>query len=193
MKHTDEESLYSVLEKPFEEGWDEYEDSPVCMLYRIVLEIIEPFSTFLEVGPGLGDFSLYLLSQNKDVEMLDIKEEDLKIMKRICSEKGYNYVFHLQDITLTSLTKTYDVVFSVEVIEHIEDYRRAINNMIGLAKRKVVLTTPVLSDFSSPDHKHFFLEENFEFIDKPYKISRIITKNIDLSTGRRVFLIEIDV
>lgn len=65
--------------------------------------------------------------------------------------------------------------------------------MIKITKHKVVLTIPVLGSFWSPDHKHFFSEQDFEFIEKPYKIERIITKKIDIPTNKRAFLIEINI
>jgi len=193
MIHSIEECLQAILEKPFEEGWDKNGEPPLCMIYQKIFKIVKPFDTFLEVGPGIGDFSLYLLSQNKKVEMLDIKETNLGMMKKICEEKGYDYIFHSQDIVKTILTKSYDVVIAVEVIEHIVDYKKAIYNMMKLVKHKVVLTTPVLNCFSSPDHKHSFSKEDFKFIEKPYKIEKIISKKDDLKTGQRCFLIEIDV
>lgn len=107
-----EEFLKAILEKPFEEGWDENGEPPLCLLYQEILKIVKPFDTFLEVGPGFGDFSLYLLSLGKKVEMLDIKEDTLIPMKKICEEKGYNYIFHLQNMTEIILDKTYDVVFA---------------------------------------------------------------------------------
>jgi hypothetical protein len=188
-----EEFLKAILEKPFEEGWDENGEPPLCILYQEILKIVKPFDTFLEVGPGFGDFSLYLLSLGKKVEMLDIKENDLIPMKKICEEKGYNYIFHLQNTIEIVLNKTYDVVFAAEVIEHIEDYKKAIFNMIKLAKHKVILTTPVGGSFYSPDHKHCFSAADFKFIDKPYKIRSIATKKIDISTNKRAFLIEINI
>jgi len=125
--------------------------------------------------------------------MLDIKEDDLVTMKEVCKEKNYDYTFYLQDILNVNLSKSYDVVVALEVVEHIVDYKKAIFNMIKLAKHKVVLTTLVLGSFWSPDHKHFFLEKDFEFINKPYKIKRIIAKKIDIPTGKRAFLIEINI
>jgi len=188
-----EEFLKAILEKPFEEGWDENGEPPFCKLCQEVFEIIKPFNTFLEIGLGFGDFSLYLLSQHKKVEMLDVKEDTLISMKKICEERNYNYVFHHQDITNPKISKIYDVVIAIEVIEHIKDYKKAIFNMMKLAKHKVILTTPVLGSFYSLDHKHVFSESDFKFINKAYKIKRIITKKKDISTSKRAFLIEINI
>jgi len=193
MKHSVEEYLRAILKNPLEDGWDENGEPPLCLIYQEVLKIINPFDEILEVGPGYGEFSLYLLNQGKKVEMLDIKEDDLVIMKKICEEKGYNYSFHLDDISTSKLSKTYDAVFAIEVVEHIEDYKDAILKMMSLAKYKVVLTTPVLNAFYDPSHKHFFLEPDFEFI-KSYKIKKIITAKVDIPVEwKRVFLIEIDI
>lgn len=193
MSHSIEECLRAILEIPFEKDWDENGEPPLCKIYQEVFKIIESFSTFLEIGPGIGDFSLYLLSLGKKVEMLDIKRDDLILMKKICEEKNYNYDFYQQNITNAILTKTYDVVIAIEVIEHIEDYKKAIDSMIKLAKHKVILTTPVLGSFWSPGHKHFFSEQDFKFIEKPYKIKQIVAKKIDITTNKRVFLIEISI
>lgn len=193
MNHSTEEFLKAILEKPFEEGWDENGEPPLCILYQEILKIVKPFNTFLEVGPGFGDFSLYLLSLGKKVEMLDIEENNLTPMKKICEEKGYDYIFYQQDITNPTLNKTHDTVIAIEVIEHIEDYKKAINNMMRLAKHKVILTTPVLGSFWSPDHKHFFSEQDFKFIENPYKIKQIVAKKVDIPTNKRIFLIEINI
>jgi len=53
IKYSTKDCLYAMLEKPFEEGWDEYGQAPLSELHQRVLEIINPFDTFLEVGPGL--------------------------------------------------------------------------------------------------------------------------------------------
>lgn len=193
MNHTIEEHLYAILNNPFEENWDENGEPPFCKIYQEVFKIVKSFDTFLEVGPGCGDFSLYLLGLGKKVEMLDIKEDALIPMKKICKERNYDYIFYQQDITNVISIKSPDAVVAIEVVEHIENYKKAIDNMIKLAKHKVILTVPVLGSFWSPDHKYFFSEKDFKFITKPYKIKQIVAKKIDIPTNKRVFLIEIDV
>lgn len=85
----------------------------------------------------------------------------------------------------------YDCVFASEVIEHIEDYKLAVNEMIRIAKKKVVITTPIGKSFSSPDHKHIFSIKDFRFIKERMITDSIITKLADRETGQRCFYMEI--
>lgn len=196
-----QELIEQILKDPFKPGWHETGEAPLDRRYQKVIELMKNFNTFLEVGPGTGTVSFYLLSQGKKVSMLDLSDEDLTVFKSACEKYKYPYIFHKGNIaepiffvqSFYELSKPFDVVFACEVIEHITDYQKAINNMIELARSKVVLTTPVLAGYYSPDHKHFFLEQDFEFIEHPYTIERIITKEDDLLYGQENFLIEINI
>lgn len=190
-----QQHLEAVLAHPFQRGWDTVTDEPpLCLLEQLVIEAIKDFDSFLEVGPGIGSLSLYLLSLGKKVRLLDIVSEQLDAFRAICVRMKYPYVFCHHDIVTASFWSPdfVDCVFAVEVIEHIEDYQKAVLKMISLARKKVVITTPAGSCFSDPGHVHVFSREDFTFIPYPYTLRTTATKDIDRKTSKRVFFIEID-
>lgn len=189
-----QQHLEAVLARPFQRGWDiATGEPPLCLLETSVLEAIKGFGSFLEVGPGIGSLSLYLLSIGKTVRLLDIVAEQLDAFRVLCARMKYLYVLYHQDIVTASLPSDFvDCVFAVEVIEHIEDYQEAVRKMISLARKKVVITTPAGGCFSDPGHVHVFSAEDFTFIPCPYALVTTATKEIDIKTSKRVFFIEID-
>lgn len=105
---------------------------------------VDENAKILDVGFGLG-YGLNILSIKSrevngvdvDVKVLDYcnntlvgKNPRLMILKIF---DGYNIPFP---------DETFDVVVSVDVIEHVEDYERLIKEMLRVSKKGVFLSTP---------------------------------------------------
>lgn len=98
----------------------------------------EQSKTILSVGIGSGAELSFLSSFGK-VEGLDIDEHHVAIGK----EKGFQ-VYH-QDITQCSLpANSFDIIIAMDVLEHIEDDRKAYENIIRLLKvgGTLIVTVP---------------------------------------------------
>lgn len=102
-------------------------------LYLRIASMFPKTSRFLDVGSGNGDFVKKLLSLGYTGESLDYSTKAVKFMKKhlgLC--KGI--VVRLGDIFTFRPTQKYDVIFSFEVLEHVEEDTSAMKKMYGFLK-----------------------------------------------------------
>ncbi len=109
-----------------------------------------PAKSVLELGVGEGFISGYLAEQfpEKHFTGLDACPKQLDLLRarfpRVRAKHG--------DITdLSFLEDPYDVVMCIEVLEHIRDPERAVNEMADLGPRRALITVP---------HEPFFMLGN---------------------------------
>lgn len=79
-------------------------------------------SSFLEIGPGMGDVSAYLTRRFPGIRghVTDISEESIDIVKsRLSSSERLEY--SASDFTEMADSGAFDLVVACEVFEHIED------------------------------------------------------------------------
>lgn len=102
----------------------------------------------LEIGSGVGNISTCFLRDKKDLYLSDIRENYRSILKRKFDLDEQ----HVLDIDIarpdftqaySSLLGTFDSVFALNVVEHIENDRLAIANMLHLLKPGGQLTVLV--------------------------------------------------
>lgn len=90
-------------------------------------------SKFLEIGPGMGDVSLYVAKrfpQSAGI-LLDFSEESSKVLReRICGLERLSLV--VGDFMEYAAPGSYDLVIACEVLEHIEDDRVAFAKIASL-------------------------------------------------------------
>lgn len=162
-----------------------------------VLKKLEGMESVLDVGSGNGKLALHLLREGKKVDLFDNTDEYMAKFRELTTNEKLDYHFYLDDITNPEhyhlLTNQYDAVVACEVIEHIPKYKRAIKNMMAFAKKKVVLTTPIMNCFYSPTHVHDFNYDSFDFLDYQFSIEKSYTKKADISRDKKVFIVDIDV
>lgn len=103
----------------------------------------------LEVGSGIGNISHHFINDNYSIELSDIRDNYLDILKD-------NYGGQVADIFKMDLTDpefnrkfehkfdSYDTVFALNVIEHIEDDTLAIKNAKKLLKKdgRIIILVP---------------------------------------------------
>lgn len=163
-----------------------------------MLEEIKDYTRILEVGPGNGRLGLLLLKKGKEVDLLEVSfTEEQKIMKEVCDEFNFPHNLFIGKLPYQhNIKRTYEVVIVSEVIEHVPNYQEAIEDLLKLTEKKLILTTPVEKSYFSPEHVHFFKEEDFEFIKKDfgftYSIEKIKTKILDGFFDYRDFFIVVD-
>ena len=102
---------------------------------------IKPFvkGKVLEVGSGIGNISQYFIRDNLDIELSDIRDQYLKFLEcRFDSNK-----VHKLDLVNPNFEKEYShligqfsLVFALNVIEHIENDKLALENIQKLLKPK---------------------------------------------------------
>ncbi|MBI2588234.1 class I SAM-dependent methyltransferase [Candidatus Berkelbacteria bacterium] len=108
---------------------------------RIILNWLKPlqFKTVLEVGCGQG----YLLDQICDCFSVQCTGTDIAKSTILDNQKrNSRHHFAVLDIEKDILPNRFDLVIASEVIEHINDYQRAITNMTKMANRYILITVP---------------------------------------------------
>ena len=106
-------------------------------LIRILCEL--EFSSALEVGCGSG-LNLYTIREafpNVTLAGTDISETALTQLANVLPD----IPTYRLDITKEQLPETCDLVFSFDVLEHIEDDVTALRNMAEMSRRYVVAST----------------------------------------------------
>jgi len=99
------------------------------------------FKSVLEAGCGEGHISdfLYRNRQNIQLDAFDISEKVIEQAK-----KDYPYIhFSTGSIyDIKSPNNSYDLVVASEVLEHLEDPKKAMKELLRVSKRYVLATVP---------------------------------------------------
>jgi len=102
----------------------------------------------LDAGTGFGQYAYYIAREipNSRVLAVDIKPDYLEHAGRFISRtplKG-RLEFEEQDLTVLDLDRRFDLIVSVDVMEHIEDDRRVFRNFARVLKTggHVIINTP---------------------------------------------------
>lgn len=120
----------------------------------------------LDAGSGFGQYSFYLSKKNKNWKIIgaDVKEEQVEdcnvFFKKI---KRSNVSFRIEDLTIFSEEGTYDLILSVDVMEHILEDNQVFKNFHTSLKPggMVLISTPSDqggSDVHDHDHESFIDE-----------------------------------
>jgi 2-polyprenyl-3-methyl-5-hydroxy-6-metoxy-1,4-benzoquinol methylase len=113
--------------------------SPQFDIYENVAKVVRGYVA--DVGSGTG-FGTHLLTRNAvEVHGYEIDDSALRFSQRVFANK--KIWFHHGDIT-NALEGQYDFVTMIDVIEHIQHDRRALNNCKALLKPSglFMLSTP---------------------------------------------------
>ncbi|HLF69402.1 MAG TPA: methyltransferase domain-containing protein [Actinomycetota bacterium] len=127
----------------------------------------------LDVGHGLGYGMKLLSTKAGEVYGVDV---DLKAVEYarahvLGSDPKLKEVEHYDGYGLPYGDKTFDLVTCVDVIEHVEDYHRFIDELLRVAKRTVIFSTPNRRpEYTNRDgtpRNHWHLREwSFEELDE---------------------------
>ncbi len=206
----DKAAVTRELEQAIDDPFTPYgeKNQPVLdVRFKRVLKKLGKAQNVLEVGFGTGKLAMHLMAWGINVDMLDISEAYMPVFEEVASrrlgrKRGTDYQFIQHDIGATKglprhlkskMIKRYDTVVACEVVEHIQEYRNAVSNMIACASKQVLLTTPYRNTFFSDDHKHSFEYEHFYFLGYQYTVERSFTKAADMPKKKMVLIIDIDV
>ncbi|MBE0646456.1 MAG: class I SAM-dependent methyltransferase [Bacteroidales bacterium] len=124
-------------------------------------------SRILDAGSGFGQYSYFLsrMSRSLMVDAVDVKEEQIADCNRFFTSIGRSNVhFSVADLTTFSKPATYELILSVDVMEHILEDEAVFRNFHASLKPggMVLISTP--SDQGGSDvHDH---DEEESFIDE---------------------------
>ncbi len=111
--------------------------SSAGQLNRWMFETIRPYSSgrVLEIGSGIGNISAFYLHEGFDITLSDIRENYCSILRlKFSSEKSLREVLHLDlvapdfDTRYQHILGSFNTVFALNVVEHIQDDALAIKN-----------------------------------------------------------------
>lgn len=137
----------------------------------------------LDVGMGIG-YGMNILSiKAKEVYAVDVDKAAVENCSKTVLGKNpkVKELKHYDGYHLPYKDNFFDVVTCVDVVEHVEDYNRFIDELLRVSKRAVVFATPNRRpEYTNPDgtpKNHWHLREwSFEEFDK---IIRNHAKKID--------------
>lgn len=123
----------------------------------------------LDAGSGFGQYTYYLtrVGKNWDIKGVDVKSEQVEDCNRFFNQIGKdNVYFEYSDLTQkTEPENTYDLIISVDVMEHIEDDQGVFNNLCHYLRKDGMLLISTPSDKGGSDvHEHD--EEGSSFIEE---------------------------
>ncbi len=126
---------------------------------RTIREILSKYGDeavrVLDAGTGLGQFACYAASRSNSVRVhaVDINEEYLDYARRFIGRTGFapRVTFGIEDLTKLTTAGPYDLVLSVDVMEHIEDDVEVFRHFARVLRAggHVVINTP--SDLGGSD------------------------------------------
>lgn len=135
---------------------------------KIIIDLLKKirFKTVLEVGCGQP----YLLTEIKKHFNCDCTGADISQSLFLANRKEFpRFKFKILDIVNKKLNKKYDLIIASEVLEHVSDYQKALNNIAKMAKHYILITVPsskILPVDRSIGHLHHFQPQE---IIKPLK------------------------
>lgn len=119
---------------------------------RVILEKWFRFAkakeTFLDVGCELGYFVRKLTEQGLDATGVDISPTKIRKAKLIAQKLGFKcHFFEMDAENLEFENNSFDWVLCSETLEHVLNDRKAVLELIRVAKRYVIITVPLKSIF----------------------------------------------
>lgn len=138
-------------------------------------------SRILDAGSGFGQYSFFLsgLSPDFRIDAVDVKEEQVADCNRFFGSIGRSTVnFEMADLTTYTKENTYDLILSVDVMEHILEDETVFRNFHQSVKPggMILISTP--SDQGGSDVHDHDGEESFidEHVRNGYNIHDILEK-----------------
>lgn len=120
----------------------------------------------LDAGSGFGQYTYYLSRKRPvwRIKGVDLKEDEIISCRHFFERSGIDQVgFHLADLVTFREEETYDLILSVDVMEHIEEDEAVLDNFFSSLKPGGMLLINTPSDKGGSGVKH---EGESSFIDE---------------------------
>jgi 2-polyprenyl-3-methyl-5-hydroxy-6-metoxy-1,4-benzoquinol methylase len=135
----------------------------------------------LDAGAGFGQYTYHLSTINKKWNVLgvDVKQEQIDDCNNFFKQIGENnrITFEYADLTQYKKENYYDLILTVDVMEHIEEDVKVFENFYASLKKGGTLLISTPSDKGGSDvhdeHEHSFIDEH---VRDGYNIDDIRTK-----------------
>ncbi len=127
--------------------------------------------TILDAGSGFGQYDYYLARRHHNwyIQGVDVKKEQIADCNRFFNKiKRHNVRFNEVDLVKYNEKNIYDLVLCVDVMEHIEEDEKVLQNFYHALKKEGMLLISTPSDQGGSDVHHHDHEsgEGHSFIDE---------------------------
>lgn len=136
----------------------------------------------LDAGSGFGQYDYYIGKRHHDWEIkgLDVKAEQIEDCNQFFKKINFHHVkFEKADLVKYNAKEKYDLVLCVDVMEHIEEDEKVLNNFYASLKPGGLLLISTPSDQGGSDVHHDH-DDGASFIDEHvrdgYSIEDLSTK-----------------
>ncbi len=150
----------------------------------------------LDAGSGFGQYSYYVAKKMRgNVVGVDINRAEVEKCSKFAENLGLkDLAFSYADLEKLSVDKKFDLIMSVDVMEHIRDDMAVFRNFYSSLRNggKVLISTP--SNFGGSDvhdeGEHSFIEEHFregysaEEITSKLNLVNLQVENIQYTYGK---------
>lgn len=125
-----------------------------------------------EVGCGTGSLSNILGERGFKVDAFDINNKAIELAKKFNLNNNVRYFS--KDILNSENSKKYDAVVSADVLEHIEEDQKAIDNMSLLLRKKglIFITVPIKEKYRRKFDDRSGHFRRYESIDLEIKMKK---------------------
>ena len=134
----------------------------------------------LDAGSGFGQYTYYLSGRNKNWNILsvDVKQDQVADCNEFFQRIGrHNVLFKTEDLTKFVRVNSFDLILSVDVMEHIEEDVTVFENFYSSLKKEGMLLISTPSDQGGSDasdaNDESFIEEH---VRNGYNIDEIQNK-----------------
>ena len=135
---------------------------------REVSDNIKPDAKILDAGCGFGQYTWRMQRMNKkwQIKAVDIDAEHINDCEKFFTQAGLSnrVSFQVMDLTELNDADCYDIVLSVDVMEHIEDDLKVFKNFYSALNNNGVLIISTPSDKGGSDvhdeHDESFIGEH---------------------------------
>lgn len=170
--------LYRLLDILLLRSWH------VRRLIRRITPLMPPGAEMLDAGAGFGQYSYRLAAGHPGwkITAIDLKEEQVADCNAFFAAAGLQerVKFITGDLTLLNEEKRYDLILSVDVMEHIENDRQVFINFFRALKPggSLIISTP--SDRGGSDvhgeHDKSFIDEHVRDGYNMEALSQLLTE-----------------
>ena len=123
--------------------------------------------TLYDAGSGFGQYSYFIAKQFPfaTIYSIDVKKEQIADCNRFFQKRGLTQCsFSIEDLTQIQHKEKFDIILSVDVMEHIPDDIKVFNNFYRALKKNGLLFINTPSNLGGSDvhsaHDHSFVEEH---------------------------------